>query len=210
MHGWGQLPGGRRLQGVMPIITNHDFGFAHHGAAEPRHPEPGLSGVLLQPWRTHDGHWHKGTSILAWQAFIFFLTFRLSYWWSFLMEYFKTSDTIWAHGVCLKTGNILHLLNIYLGLCLAVVSSPNLAVSTPRVINTQLRAAYTFHMHSDLWKPPLANENGKDQRTQHTKEWQDKSGKSSVFVCFFLGSTFPGPQCVEAKQFIYWIEKCWN
>lgn len=49
MHGWGQLPGGRRLQGAMPIITNHDFGFAHHGAAEPRHPEPELPGVLLWP-----------------------------------------------------------------------------------------------------------------------------------------------------------------
>lgn len=47
MHGWGQLPGGRRLQGVMSIITNHNFGFAHYGVAEPRHPEPGLPGVLL-------------------------------------------------------------------------------------------------------------------------------------------------------------------
>lgn len=45
MHGWGQLPDGRRLQGVMPIITNHDFGFALYGTAEPGHPEPGHPGA---------------------------------------------------------------------------------------------------------------------------------------------------------------------
>lgn len=45
----GQLPSGRRLQGVMPIITNHDFGFAHYGPAEPRHPEPGHPGSLMSP-----------------------------------------------------------------------------------------------------------------------------------------------------------------
>lgn len=63
MHGWGQLPSGRRLRGAMPIITNHDFGFAHHGAAEARHPQPGLPGVLLRPWRAEDGKWWEETYI---------------------------------------------------------------------------------------------------------------------------------------------------
>lgn len=42
MHGAGQLPGGRELQGVMQIITNHDFDSTHHATAEACYPKPVL------------------------------------------------------------------------------------------------------------------------------------------------------------------------
>lgn len=42
MHGTGQIPGGRELQGVMQLITNRDFDSAHHGTAQACYPKPVL------------------------------------------------------------------------------------------------------------------------------------------------------------------------
>lgn len=101
---------------------------------------------LCTPWRswtTPSRAWASWSPVVAMKDTWWVLAEGniLSYLWSFLMEYFKTNKTMWANGICLYTGYIFHLFIIYLGLCLAAVSSPNPAVSTP-TINGQLGTAY--------------------------------------------------------------------